>query len=66
VLTTQLPRSASEPDRALRAPGPGGIFDAVDLLAPGARARLTAYAAGRTRSPLPGFWAAADVAPGSV
>ena len=66
VLTTQLPRSGTEADRALRAPGPGGIFDAVDLLAPGARARLAAYAAGRTRSPLPGFWAAADVAPGSA
>ena len=66
VLTTQLPRSGSEADRALRAPGPGGIFDAVDLLAVDARARLTAYAAGRTRAPLPGFWADADVAPGSV
>ena len=39
VLTTQLPRAGSEADRALRAPGPGGIFDAVDLLADDARGR---------------------------
>src|SRR5208283_1589876 len=47
VLTTQLPRAATEADRALRAPGPGGIFDAVDLLSSDARARLAAYAGGR-------------------
>ena len=40
VLTTQLPRSGTEADRALRAPGPGGIFDAVDLLSADARKRL--------------------------
>ena len=38
VLTTQLPRSGTEVDRALRAPGPGAIFDAVDLLSPAASA----------------------------
>ncbi len=42
VLTTQLPRSGTEADRALRAPGPGGIFDAIDLLSADARARLAA------------------------
>jgi DNA modification methylase len=66
VLTTQLPRSGTEADRALRAPGPGGIFDAIDLLSADARARLAGYAAGRTGSPRVGFWAAADVAPGTV
>ncbi len=66
VLTTQLPRSGSEPDRALRAPGPGGIFDAVELSSARPRARLAAYAAGRALSPLAGFWAEADVAPGAV
>ena len=66
VLTTQLPRSGTEADRALRAPGPGGIFDAVDLLSPDGRARLDAYAAGRSGSPLAGFWADSDVAPGAV
>jgi hypothetical protein len=66
VLTTQLPRGATEADRALRAPGPGGLFDVVDVLSPAARQRLGTYASGRTASPLPGFWAAGDVAPGAV
>jgi site-specific DNA-methyltransferase (adenine-specific) len=66
VLTTQLPRPGTELDRALRAPGPGGIYDAVDLLADSGRARLRAYAAGRHGPPLPGFWLASDVAPGAV
>ena len=66
VLTTQLPRAGTEPDRALRAPGPGAIFDAVDLLSPPARQRLATYANGRSRAPLPGFWSTADVAPGAV
>jgi site-specific DNA-methyltransferase (adenine-specific) len=66
VLTTQLPRPGTEPDRALRAAGPGGIYDAVDLLAGSARSRLAAYAAGRRGPPLPGFWVASDLAPGAV
>jgi site-specific DNA-methyltransferase (adenine-specific) len=66
VLTTQLPRAGTEADRALRAPGPGGIFDAVDLLSPAARKRLATYAGGRSGSPRVGFWSAADVAPGAV
>ena len=66
VLTTQLPRAGTEPDRALRASGPGTIFDAVDLLAPEARQRLAAYAQGRQRAPLPGFWSTTDLAPGAV
>ncbi len=44
VLTTQLPRAGSEADRALRAPGPGGLFDAVDLGSAEALARLATYA----------------------
>jgi DNA modification methylase len=66
VLTTQLPRSGTASDRALRAPGPGGIFDAIDLLSADARARLATYAGGRTGSPRAGFWSAADVTPGGV
>jgi site-specific DNA-methyltransferase (adenine-specific) len=66
ILTTQLPRASTEADRALRAPGPGGIFDAVDLLSPAARKRLAAYAGGRSGSPRVGFWSAVDVAPGVV
>jgi DNA methylase len=66
VLTTQLPRPGTEADRGLRATGPGGIFDAVDLLSPAARKRLGLYAAGRPGPPLPGFWSASDLAPGRV
>jgi DNA modification methylase len=66
VLTTQLPRAGTEADRALRASGPGGIFDAVDLLSSEARKRLGTYARGRGGAPLVGFWSAADVAPGAV
>jgi DNA modification methylase len=66
VLTTQLPRAGTEADRALRAPGPGGLFDAVDLLSAEALARLATYARGRCASPLAGFWASADVSPGAV
>jgi site-specific DNA-methyltransferase (adenine-specific) len=66
VLTTQLPRSGTEPDRALRAPGPGGIFDVVDLYAADGAARLGAYAKSRGGAPLPGFWSEQDLAPGKV
>jgi hypothetical protein len=66
VLTTQLPRAGTETDRALRAAGPGGIYDAVDLLAESGRSRLGVYAAGRLGSPLPGFWHESDLAPGAV
>jgi len=66
VLTTQLPRPGTEADRALRASGPGGIFDAVDLSSTDARLRLKAYAGGRCGSPRFGFWSAADVTPGTV
>jgi site-specific DNA-methyltransferase (adenine-specific) len=66
VLTTQLPRPGTEADRALRAPGPGGIFDVVDLVSRDALARLGAYAGGRAVSPRVGFWTAADVTPGTV
>ena len=66
ILTSQLPRAGTESDRALRAPGPGGIFDAVDLFSVDALARLAVYGAGRCGSPRAGFWSESDVAPGGV
>ena len=67
VLTTQLPRPGTEADRALRAPGPGGIFDAVDLLsaaAPNAAGRLRDAAAAVPAARLLGR--PSDVTPGAV
>ncbi|HXA73812.1 MAG TPA: site-specific DNA-methyltransferase [Acidimicrobiales bacterium] len=66
VLTTQVPRAGTEADRALRAPGPGGIFDVVDLSAADGASRLAAYARSRGGAPLPGFWGERDLAPGKV
>jgi hypothetical protein len=66
VLTTQVPRAGTEADRALRAPGPGGIFDVVDLFAAEGAARLASYAKSRGGAPLPGFWTDQDLAPGKV
>ena len=66
VLTTQLPRAGTEADKALRAPGPGGIFDVVDLFAAAGVSRLAAYARSKGGAPLPGFWSEQDLAPGKV
>jgi DNA modification methylase len=63
VLTPQLPRPGSEGDKALRATGPDGFFDAVDLFSADAQARLSAYATGRQARPLAGFWTTKDLAP---
>ncbi len=61
LLTTDLPRRGSEPDRALRA-GRGAFFDAVDLRSDEAVQRLRLYAKGRHRGrPAPGFWTQAEL-----
>ncbi|MGI9621948.1 MAG: DNA-methyltransferase [Acidimicrobiales bacterium] len=61
VLTSNLPRSGSEGDKALRAVGPASVFDAVELYDPAALGRLQAYAEGQP-SPLPGFWSPDELA----
>ncbi len=61
VLTSALPRHRSEFDLALRAAGPGAVFDIIDVFDDEALARLAAYAAGRS-TPLPGFWNPDDLA----
>lgn len=61
-LASHLPRRPSEGDTALRAAGPDAFFDAVDLLAGDARARLMQYATGGFGGdPQPGFWTASDL-----
>jgi site-specific DNA-methyltransferase (adenine-specific) len=56
VLTSNLPKRGSPGDRALRAVGPGVIFDAIELYDPAGLARLRRYAHAEDSSPLPGFW----------
>ena len=55
VLTSELPRRRTEFDLALRAAGPGGVFDVIDVFDDDELGRLAAYAEGRT-TPIPGFW----------
>ena len=65
ILTPQLPRLGSEGDKALRATGPKGFFDAIDLMSPDAHRRMAVYAEGGQSCPLVGFWTAKDLAPDS-
>jgi DNA modification methylase len=63
LLTSSLPRAGSDGDLALRAVGPGVIFDVIELAAEDQVARLKIYAeGGRSRGPEPGFWAERDIA----
>lgn len=61
VLTSNLPNTGSEGDKALRAVGPYSIFDAVEMFDDAAVSqRLAAYAAG-SDMPIAGFWTEADI-----
>ncbi len=61
VLTSNLPKANSEGDKALRAVGPNGVFDAIEMFdeAGGVR-RLAAYASG-CDMPMVGFWTEAEI-----
>lgn len=61
VLTAALPKPGSPGDRALRAVGPGLLFDAVELFDPAGMARLAHYARNSGATPLPGFWSDDDL-----
>lgn len=61
VLTSALPKHRSEFDLALRAAGPGAVFDIIDVFDDEALARLAAYGNGTDRQ-LPGFWYPEDLA----
>lgn len=57
VLTTRLPARRSSGDRAIRALGPGTVFDVIELGCPAGTYRLAEYARGHQRArPLVGFW----------
>ena len=62
VLTSSLPKPGSPGDRALRAVGPGVIFDAIELYDPAGLARLHHYACSPAFAPLPGFWTERELA----
>lgn len=61
MLTSNLPSPGSEGDKALRAVGPHGVFDAIEMFDDAAvNHRLVAYAAG-VDVPIPGFWSDDDI-----
>ena len=63
LLTSHLPRPGSEADLALRALGPGVVFDAVEMLSDAQGERLRSYAeGGHVSRPLPGFWTERELA----
>jgi DNA modification methylase len=61
LLTSQVPRKGTEGDTAMRAAGPGPVFDVVDMLDDDAVDRLATYAGGGVSTPLAGFWTAAEL-----
>lgn len=60
VLTSDLPRTRSDFDLALRMAGPAALFDVIDVYDPDALDRLARYATGFDR-PLAGFWRSDDL-----
>jgi len=62
VLTPRLPRRGSEGDRAMRATGGSGFFDAVEMFDDAAVERLHHYAQYAPDRPLSGFWDEDEIA----
>jgi modification methylase len=60
-LTSHLPTPRSEGDLALRAVGPGVVFDVVAMLADPDRERLKRYVKGGFAVPEEGFWTERDL-----
>ncbi len=61
VITAALPGPGSPGDKALRAAGPGVVFDVIELYDPVGLERLRSYATDDDPRPLPGFWKPADL-----
>lgn len=62
LLTSHLPRPRSEGDVAIRAVGPGVVFDAIAMLADDQQERLKLYAkGGHHNRPESGFWTEKDL-----
>jgi hypothetical protein len=60
LLSSHLPKRASDGDAALRAAGPDVVTDVIDMQSADALARLAAYGDGGVRPAL-GFWTADDL-----
>lgn len=60
LLTTNLPVSDSVGDRALKAAA-DTFFDAIEMMSPEGKARLSLYARGQVERPLPGLRSPASV-----
>ncbi|MEL7158360.1 MAG: site-specific DNA-methyltransferase [Actinomycetota bacterium] len=56
VLTPALPKAKSPGDKALRAVGPSGVFDVIDMDDDQALDRLNGYSHHASDKPEPGFW----------
>jgi len=61
VLTSNLPKTSSEGDKALRAVGPDQVWDAIEMFDANGVARLREYAKGDVVLPIPGFWRDCDI-----
>ena len=61
VLTSHLPRPKSDGDRALRAIGGRGLFDAVEMFDDDGRVRLAHYAGHGPDRPTVGFWSGQEI-----
>ena len=61
VLTSHLPRPRTDGDRALRAVGGRGVFDAVEMFDDDGRERLAHYAAHGPDRPRVGFWSEQEI-----
>ncbi len=55
IVTSNLPRPGSDGDKALRAVGPGNVWDAVEMFDSNGVRRLRQYAAGE-EDQLAGYW----------
>jgi site-specific DNA-methyltransferase (adenine-specific) len=62
ILTSNLPKSGSEGDKALRSVGWRSVFDAIEMFDAHGRGRLKHYANTPTDEPGPGFWTSEEIA----
>ncbi len=56
ALTTNLPKPDSTGHKALKAVGPGCVFDAIEITSLLGKARLRVYSKGNVERAVPGFW----------